>query len=176
MPQPDELLEPLDNVIKADPIFVPDRASPRRIRFALSEWQELPELNSSPPEKWTRSKRNLLFELQAHRSSQRINIHLILGPSEDAFRKYIFSEACKLPSIFLNPTKPLGKDTSAIYARDLLSDGSASKMSDEAKAAELLAAWKNFVNHDLVSLRSEIARLVESYREQASKPKAASST
>lgn len=169
-PEPDDILEPLRELIEVNPIFELDRPSPRRVRFALSEWANQIELNSCPPNKWTRTKRSLLFELQAHRSSPRINISLILGPGEDALRKHIFLEVSKNPALFIDFTKPLGRDTSTIFTRDLLSAVAATGMDEATKQTELQSAWSRFVAHDLTPLNSAIIQILAAYRMQASLP------
>jgi hypothetical protein len=162
-PQPDDFLEPLNELIKANPSFVLDYPSPRRVRFALAAWKQHRPLNSCSPEKWTKSGRNLLFELQAHRSSPRINVNLILGPGQDTFRRLVFSKASRNSAVFMGLTKPLGRDTSTIYMRDLLSATAARSMDERTKSAELRVAWDHFVSHDLVSLAAEVTRIVASF-------------
>jgi hypothetical protein len=137
LPQPDDMLEPLNALIKANPNLAPDNPSPRRVRFAPKEWKKYKSLNSCSPAKWTKSERSLLFEIQAHRASPRINVNLILGPGPEAFRQFVFSEASKNPSIFIGMTKPLGRETSTIYVRDLLSEGATQNLDEVEKLAEL---------------------------------------
>jgi len=169
-PEPDDILEPLRELIEVDPAFESDRPSPRRVRFVLSEWANHKELNSCPPNKWTRTKRSLLFELQAHRSSPRININLILGPCEDVLRKHIFLEASKNPDLFISLTKPLGRDTSTIFMRDLLSAVAVTGMDEATKQMELQSGWSKFIAHDVMSLNAAINQILISYRKQASLP------
>lgn len=168
-PAPDDMLEPLREIIETDQAFVPDRPSPRRVRFALSEWTNHRELNSCPSNKWTKTGRNLLFELQAHRSSPRININLILGPGEDSLRKFIFSEASKNPALFMGLTKPLGRDTSTIFMRDFLSTDAAAGMEPDEKIAAIKLAWDTFLQRDLPQLNAEILKILQSFGGSASK-------
>jgi hypothetical protein len=163
-PEPDDVLEPLQEIIEADPMFVLDRTSPRRVRFALSEWTNYKELNSCPSHKWTRTGRSLLFELQAHRSSPRVNISLILGPADDSVRKYIFSEASNNPSLFIGLTKPLGRDTSTIFVQDFLSASAPTIVDEATKKEEIEVAWKKFATNDLLLLNTTIDQILNSYR------------
>jgi len=166
-PQPDDLLAPLIEKIGSNPSFVPDEPSPRRVRFALKEWSKIGELNACPPDKWTKSGKGLLFEIQVHRSNPRININLILGPGDKDFREFVFTEASKKIALFISMTKPLGRYTSTIYTRDLLSAGNAQSMDEAEKSIEIDAEWQRFLRVDLVSLESEIERIVHSYRNRS---------
>ena len=166
-PLPDELLKPLDELIRANPSLSIDLPSPRRVRFAPVEWKQYKELNSCSPTKWTKSERGLLFELQAHRASPRININLMLGPGDESFRKFIFSEATKDPALFMGMTKPLGRETSTIYLRELLSDSVAQNLDEEERATEIMTSWGSFVSHDLKSLIMKIEQFVMTYRQKS---------
>ena len=168
-PEPEDMLEPLRELIETDPTFVPDHPSPRRVRFALSEWTNNKELNSCPLNKWTKTGRNLLFELQAHKSSPRINVNLILGPGEDVLRKYIFSEANKNTDLFVGLTKPLGRETSTIFMRDLLSAHAAANMEPDEKIAAIKSAWDTFLQGALPQLNVGISKILESFRASALK-------
>jgi hypothetical protein len=161
-PQPDSLLEPLRVLIEANLALVLDRPAPGVVRFTLSDWTDK-ELNSCPPDRWTRSKRNLLFELRAHRSSPRVNVSLILGPSENSFRTHLYSEAGKQPGTFIGLVKPMGQNTSTIYTRDLLAARAAEDMGETEKHAALETEWRKFVDRDLVSLKAAIGQFLVSY-------------
>jgi hypothetical protein len=168
-PQPDSLLEPLQALIEGSSAFELDQRGSRVVRFAPSDWSNK-ELKSCPLDRWTRSGRNLLFELRAHSSSERINISLILGPSEDAFRKHIYSEASKEHAIFIGLTKPMGLRTSTIYTRDLLSARAAENMDEAEKNEALEAEWRKFVDGDLLSLKTAINRYLVSYAPRSAPP------
>jgi|GEM_PF-377389 len=161
-PEPDSSFEPLRELLAGE-AFVLDRPGPRLIRFALSDWANVSELNSCPNDKWTRTKRNLLFEIRAHRSSARVDIKLILGPSNNSFRQYAYAEASKNPNVFIGLVKPMGLHHSTIYVRDLLSAGTAENMEEPEKKGALESAWRTFAGHDLLSLKAEITRIVQSY-------------
>jgi hypothetical protein len=162
-PEPDNLLEPLRTLLEASPAYILDRPAPGLIRFALSDWANSEELNSCPSDRWTRTKRNLLFEIQTHSRSERINISLILGPGENAFRQHVYSEASKNPGVFIGLTKPMGAHHSTIFVRDLLSARAAENMDELEKKKTLEAAWFDFVEHNLVSLRTGISHIVATY-------------
>jgi hypothetical protein len=162
-PEPDDVLEPVNIALESDPRFVLDRPAPGVVRFALSEWSKIPELNSGPSDRWTRTKRNLLFEIQTHSKTARINISLILGPSENSLRQYIYAEASK-ESVFVGLVKPMGTRHSTIYVRDLLSARAAESMDQEERRDALEVAWQTFVSDSLPALSSAIAKIASSYQ------------
>jgi hypothetical protein len=164
-PAPDDLLQALRSKLEASTDFVLDRPGSLLIRFAASNWINKPLLNSCPEDRWTRSRRNLLFELRAYRTD-RVSLSLILGPSEDEFRQHVYFHAGRQPAVFIGMTKPMGLRTSTIYIRDLLSARAAPNMDESEKQAVLIAGWDEFVERDLPLLKSEIEKIVESYQPQ----------
>jgi PD-(D/E)XK nuclease superfamily len=169
-PQPDDLLEPLRPIIEDNQAFALDRPGPGLMRFAPIDWMRIDELNSCPPDKWTRTKRNLLFELRAHRNSDRVTISLILGPSDESFRSYVYGEASNRPEIFRGLVKGMGVHTSTIYLRDLLSARTAEELDETEKVVALKAAWDEFVGSDLPLLNTAVRNIAKSRNRESIAP------
>jgi hypothetical protein len=157
-----DLLDPIRALIDSEKTLVADRSNPMLLRFAPSEWGTIVLLNSCPPDKWTRTRRNLLFEVKAFRDSERISLGLVLGPANNAFREFVYLRASKNPSVFKNLVKPMGVQYSTIYTRDLLS-GSAAENMDQG---EITSIWQSFLREDMLNLKSEIQNIVHSFEQQ----------
>jgi len=165
-PPPENALDPVRAVIEESAQFAFDRRAPRLIRFVPAEWESLQELNSCPKDRWTRTGRSLLFELSAHRSSDRININLVLGPAGPEFREYLYSWASKNLSVFVGLVKPMGLRTSTIYGHDLLTAAAAQEMDEEQKAGALLDEWRKFTELHLPMLKASVDEAVRLWREK----------
>jgi hypothetical protein len=167
-PQPGDLVEPLRALVEISPEFVVDRPGPGRYRFVPVEWGKIKELNSCPADQWTRTGRNLLFTIRTHKSSDRVNVALALGPSDPEFREHMYDWANKYNDIFTGLTKPLGQHTSTIYTHDLLSAGIAESLDDEEKREVLLASWREFLEGHLSVLKKSVSQALEAWNQRQS--------
>ena len=169
-PQPDSLLEPLRGDVEGNPALIMDKPGSGLLRFAHTNWLNIRELNSCPLERWTRSGRNLLFELRAHRGSGRVTLSLILGPSENIgpasgneLRRHVYSEASKQPDVFRGLVKGMGQHTSTIFLRELLSARVSDELDEDEKRGALKNAWDEFVERDLASLDVKVRQFADSF-------------
>jgi hypothetical protein len=160
-----DLLDPLRSVIEANDKLVLDRGNPQMIRFAPAAWAHFPALNACPKSEWTRTGRNLLFEVKANKITERVSVGLVLGPGEDRFREHMYSNAKKRRSIFVGLVDPMGRKFSTIFIRDLLSASAAENTEYEEKVAAIEAAWEIFLTNDLPALKSEVDGIVQLYEQ-----------
>lgn len=158
------LLGAIRALLDAQPDLVADKQISSMLRFAPAAWAAVPALNACPKEQWTRTGRNVMFEVKAFKSeaykfSDRILLSLILGPSDVTLRQYLFERARAEPKTFVGAGKVIGQSWVTIFARELLSGSATKDMDDEEKAAAVTAAWNDFVRTDLHSLTEAMVRV-----------------
>ena len=124
-PEPGSLLSTVRILLEEQGGLRADRHVNSILRFVPSEWDGLPALNSCPREIWTKSGRNVLFEVksfktEAYKFSDRILLSLVLGPSEGALRQYIFDRVRARPDVFVGAGKTIGNRWVTIFARERL--------------------------------------------------------
>lgn len=161
-----DLLDPIRTLIETENAFVLDRSHPLLLRFAPSEWGQIDAFNACPHDEWTKTGRNLLFEVKANKNTERISLALVLGPADKALREFIYSSASKLPSVFINLVKPMGAVYSTIFTRELLSASAAENMEPEEKSTAIKANWEVFVKADLPKVKSEIENIARLYEKR----------
>jgi hypothetical protein len=160
-----DLLDPLKSVIEANDKLVLDRGNPQMIRFAPAAWAHFTALNACPKSEWTRTGRNLLFEVKANKLTERVSVGLVLGPGEDTLRDHIYSNAKKHRSIFVGLVDPMGRKYSTIFIRDMLSASAAENIEYEEKVATIESAWETFLSTELPVLKSEVEKIVQLYEQ-----------
>lgn len=158
-PQPDSLLDTIKRLIADDTTFVEDRHAPMIVRFAPTEWTATKTFNACSTTEWTRTGRNLLFEVKANRETDRVSIALVSGPSDAGLRTNIYSFCSQRPKIFVNLVKPMGTKYATVFIRDLLSAKAGENMDTEEKKIAVENAWKEFLSKDLPLLKAELATL-----------------
>jgi hypothetical protein len=160
-PQPDSLLGAIKRLLDGDPMVVEDRHAPLIIRFAPKEWATVKSFNACSITEWTRTGRNLLFEVKANRETDRVSIALVSGPGDSALRENIYAFCSQRPKIFVNLVKPMGTKYATVFIRDLLSAKAAQNMDAEEKHIVIEAAWKEFLSKDLPALKAELTALAD---------------
>ena len=163
-PEPGNLLGVVRDALKKGPSLREDRQVSSIVRFVPEEWDSVVALNACPREMWTKTGRNLLFEVKsfatpAYDFSDRILLSLILGPGTPELRNHFFSRARAAPSVFRGGSKASGKDWTTLYSIELLTKAAALKMDDEQKVAALDAAWTTFASKDLPQLTKAILEI-----------------
>ena len=158
-PQPDSLLEEVRSLLTSVPTLAEDRHSPSILRFVPTTWALQPQFNSCPEDRWTHTKRNLIFEVKWNRDTDRVAIALISGPAPDPLRLKLYEFAVARPKVFVGLVKPMGAKTATIFQRELLSTSAAAGMETGDKQASLKAKFLDFLEGDLKRLTSELSNL-----------------
>jgi hypothetical protein len=165
-PQAESLLPVAQELLGKNPSLVADKHGASILRFFSKEWTGVSALNSCPSDKWTRTGRNVLFEIKSFKSegeiTDRILLSLILGPSEAHLRKYIFDSIRAKPTIFSGAGKSIGQSWVTIFARELLTEAMAENMEDPQKKETISQNWNNFVISDLPKLTIEMLEIASS--------------
>jgi hypothetical protein len=156
-PQPDDLLSKIKEALSNNSHLLEDRHSPSMLRFVPKEWSSKKEFNSCPEDRWTHTKRNLIFEVRANRDTDRVMVSLILGPTSPELRTALYEFATARPKLFTGLVKPMGAKTSTIYLRELLSANAAAEMEPHEKHSTVEQKWSEFLSHDLPKLQLELA-------------------
>lgn len=124
------------------------------IRFTVLEWDNLPFQRTC--EKWTRSKRILLFQVQAEPPN--IYINLAIGPGKSEHREAIFD-------VFSNTDLPSSKDIqlgsnhgwTQVFKRSFLENVDPGSSMSEIKE-EIEQQWNLFLTDDLPVIKEAIAK------------------
>jgi hypothetical protein len=165
-PEPGSLLGVVSDLMKRDSRLIEDRTIGSIARFVPTAWSSEPALNACAAEVWTKTGRNLLFEVKSFKSeandfSDRILLALVLGPSDPKLREHFFASARANPSLFVGGTATIGKQYATLYSKELLSKNAAKSMDEDQKIAALNAAWSAFAEHDLPHLTDAVINLAQ---------------
>src|SRR5262249_54074050 len=128
---------------------------------------EIAALNACPKDAWTKTGRNMLFEVKAfktegHDFSDRILLSLILGPSAPSIRSHFFSKAHANSQTFVGATTSLGRQWTTLFSKELLSRAAARQMDEDQKTATITARWNAFIESDLPKLTASVLELAKS--------------
>jgi hypothetical protein len=162
-PEPGSFLGVVKSLMEHDSRLQPDKQISSIARFVPKEWVDVPILNACPADKWSRSKRNLIFEIKSFKTpgsdySDRILLSLILGPSDPLIREHFYVSAGLRPDVFKRRSPSIYKDWTTIYATELLTKAAALKMDDNQKTSALERAWSKFLQSDLPDLTKNILK------------------
>ena len=163
-PEPGSFLGVVRSLMENDPHLQPDKQISSIARFVPKEWVDVPVLNACPSDRWTKSKRNLIFEIKSFKTpgsdfSDRILLSLILGPSDPSIREHFYSSAGMKPDLFKKRSPKIYKDWTTIYAAELLTNAAALQMDDNEKTFALEKAWSEFLRRDLPNLTKSILEI-----------------
>jgi hypothetical protein len=156
------LLGLVSSLLEGQGDLIPDRHSNTLRRFAHASWANVPELNCSPPEAWTRTGRNVLFEVQGWNAgpwADRVIIALYDGPAPGEIRERIYVGAMARPNVFKGIVKPMGRQWARIYLRELLTPAKAANMEMEEKKVAIQTGWETFINEDLPQLVTAVIEI-----------------
>ena len=155
-PQATSLLPVAISLVEKTHGLVQDKHSPSIYRFFPAKWLDVPALKACPHEGWTKTGRNLLFEIKTFKTEgeylDRVLLSLILGPSEPRLRRYFFDSVHSNKDVFVNANKSIGQSWVTIFSRELLSQAAAENMDDVQKQTALTDNWHQFVDRDLTRL------------------------
>jgi hypothetical protein len=159
-PQGTSLLPIAQQLVEENPSLTEDKHTSTIFRFLPTKWLDVPGLKRCPIESWTKTGRNVLFEIKSFKSegafSDRILLALILGPSELSLRGYFFDSVQARRDVFLNAGKAIGQSWVTIFSRELLSSVAAENMDDQQKQTAIEDNWRDFVNGDLPHLTDAV--------------------
>jgi hypothetical protein len=163
-PEPGSFLGVVRSLMENDLRLQTDKQISSIARFVPKEWVDVPALNACPSDKWTKSKRNLIFEIKSFKTSasdfsDRILLSLILGPSDTLIREHFHVSTGKKPELFKKRSPSINKDWTTIYATELLTKAAALKMDDNEKTSALEKAWSDFAQRDLPDLTKGILEI-----------------
>lgn len=161
----DTLFDYVRTLFEDCPQFVEDRAGGYKLRFAPENWQSIDPFNACPPTSWTRTRRNLIFEITAWSSgsyADRVILSLVNGPAPKETRDKLYTGAASQPDLFRGLVKPMGKQFSTIYMRELLNHTAAKTMNREEKTAAIKHGWDDFLERDFSRLDKAVQGFVRS--------------
>jgi hypothetical protein len=159
-PTPENLMDTVRELVVATPGLVEDRHYANIFRFVPESWSNAARLNACPPEEWTRTARNVIFEVKTYANSDRVSVGLCVGPAEQALRAHLYNRAKEQTDVFQGLVKPMGRLYATIYIRDLLSAAEAKAMDFEQKAEVLRGAWNSFVTDTLPVLENAMIQII----------------
>jgi hypothetical protein len=147
---------------------IADRHVTSIVRFAATAWAPALALNSCPKELWTKSGRNVLFEVKSNPKTDRTILALILGPSEATLRQYLYDHARAEPTVFVGASNSINQNWTTLYSRELLPTAEAMRLNEEdEKIAAIRRSWDAFLQQDLPRLAASLLRIALTYRQAA---------
>jgi hypothetical protein len=162
-PRPEGLLAVARVLLDNQSGLIQDRHGGSLLRFALEPWSNITKLNSCPASSWTKTGRNVLFEIKTWAAgpyADRVIVALVNGPASPDIRDRLYAGAVARPDLFRGLVKPMGKQWSTIYMRELLTPAAAKDMEAEEKAETIETNWNGFLNDDLPLLSEAVAEIV----------------
>jgi PD-(D/E)XK nuclease superfamily len=106
----DNLLSVIRPLLEERAGLVTDRQTASMLRFAPAAWGAEPSLNACSKDLWTKTGRNVIFEVKSFKSeankfSDRILLSLILGPSDVTLRQNLFDRVRAEPKTFVGASR-----------------------------------------------------------------------
>ncbi len=157
-PVADTLLDVVTPHMRALDGAVEDKHTDSLLRFRPLSW-DAASILASDPKFWTKSGRGVLFEIKYFSDPVRMIVSLLVGPGEAEVREHFYNSAAARGGLFRGLVKPMGKQWSTIYSRELLPAVAAKDMSVEQKQAVIVDAWKIFANDDYPKLEQAMLEI-----------------
>lgn len=154
-PEPESLLGVARSFLEAQPELISDRHGANILRFVPDTWSTVSDFNCCSLSAWTRTGRNLIFEIKGWSSgpyADRLIISLVSGPAPAEIRERLYSGAASRSDLFRGLVKPMGKQYATIYMRELLTPAAAKSMDHNEKAAAIEVGWAAFLKDELPPL------------------------
>ena len=164
-PEPESLLGVARAILDSQPELLADRHGANMLRFVPDGWTGISDLNCCSPTVWTRTGRNLIFEIKnwsAGAYTDRVIIVLVSGPAPAEIRERLYSAAAARSDLFKGLVKPMGKQYATIYMRELLTPAAAKNMEHNEKAAAIEAGWSTFLKDELPPLTTAVLDIIGS--------------
>jgi len=162
-PQGTSLLPIAQSLAKAQDGLTEDRHTESMFRFAPTQWSQFPVLNSCPQSSWTKTGRNVLFEIKSFKYDgeyyDRLLLSLILGPSETNLRHSIFDAIHSRKAVFRNASKSIGQSWVTVFSCELLNEAEAENMDDAEKRSRIEENWNTFKSENLPRLTSAMIEI-----------------
>jgi hypothetical protein len=136
-----ELKEKLENMLKENALINLDYSSKTYVRFAMREWDDVPELLQG--QGWTPSNRILLFEFVNGVDSLRLK--LTVGPGNDYVRERIVKLAKSMQPPFKLSNKPFGRLYATVWAETYLTKGHYEEGKEDELITTLERRWERFL-------------------------------
>jgi len=160
----ESLLEEIRPILESQSNVVIDRNSPTVLRFVPAEWIAIPQLNACPPQLWTKTGRNLIFEIKSLKTDEsgsrdKIQLSLILGASDEGLRQYLFRRMQSDPKTFSGIGKTMGQLWAMVFKRELLSRNSAMRMDDDEKRNAVRESFEGFLKAEFVSVTGAVVKI-----------------
>jgi hypothetical protein len=156
-PGAENLISVVSPLMQSLPDVVEDKHVETMLRFLPKSWIGVRRLSSVDPSFWTKTGRAVLFEIKSFSDSDRLIATLILGACDPEFRTHLYKIASAQTQLFRGVVKPMGKQYSTIYSRELLSAVAAKSMNAEQKHEAILTSWKEFTA-DFSKLTEEVLK------------------
>lgn len=147
-------------IINENENLIVDQKSGTRINFLPKLWDNTNEFNSCPENKWTKTKRMLLFELKTPKPD-RVLLSLIVGPGPQELRSRIHEKAKQNKSIFKGATITMGTQWVSIYAKQLLDPQAAAHLDEEGKIENVVKSFQAFLDQELPQLTQACLGIVQ---------------
>jgi hypothetical protein len=164
-PEPESLLGVARALLDVQPGVLADRHGANILRFVPEAWRDVADLNCCSSTTWTRTGRNLIFEIKSWNSgdyADRVIISLCSGPAPAEIRERLYSVAAARSDLFKGLVKPMGKQYATICMRELLTPAAAKNMEHNEKAAAIEAGWSIFVQDELPLLTGAVLDIIGS--------------
>ena len=162
-PEPEILLGVARTLLEYQAELLADRHIASILRFIPDTWVAVPELNCCSPTVWTKTGRNLIFEIKSWSSgvyADRVIVSLVIGPAPAETREKLYSAAAARSDLFKGLVKPMGKQFATIYMRELLTPAAAKHMEHNEKAAAIEAGWATFMKDELPPLTAAVLDMI----------------
>ncbi len=158
-PKSASLVETVAQQIRNVQGLIIDTDTVSMLRFTPEQWDESLTYRIDQKD-WTHSGRGLLFEIKSFTNKPgRVNISLVLGPGDTAYRKAMYEAAMFRSKLFTGLVKPMGVKWSTIFSHDLLTAEGAATMSAEAQVSNVSLAWSDFQGTVLLQLIDAILEI-----------------
>lgn len=164
----ENLLNELLPIIKSHHSLQFDSSSATALRFAPTKWSQCPALNTCPTSEWTKTGRNLLFQVRSYKTDEsgardKIHLSLVLGPSTPQLQAYLHQKMSADPKTFSGISKTPGTLWSTVFKRELLSPKAASKMEEDEKRKHVRDAFMIFMETDFTILTEAAIRIISEF-------------
>ncbi|MGB7249782.1 MAG: PD-(D/E)XK nuclease family protein [Phormidesmis sp.] len=128
------------------------------VRFALKQWDEKMPVIQKSCDRWTSSRRLVLFEFFINKSTM-LDLNLVIGPGNKADKEAIFDpvKALDLPNTI--NSKLVEGSWSVINSRRILSKPDYAENNWESIQNKISHAWKKYVEYELTAIAQAVSKM-----------------
>ena len=129
--------------------FVLDKVVKTSIHFAPKEWANIPQLNKTGLDEWTKTDgRSVLFEIR--NTTTLVSICLVVGPTiDEKDRQKIFDYCSMDTNVFKNCSAQLYPKTTTLYSQKIINRQQLEDSSTSELEPKIKEAWEDFLEGDL---------------------------